>query len=121
MVDINNIVVIGDKVLIKPEETINKTTSGLYLPPGVTEKERVRGGYIIKVGPGYPVASPIDENESWKDAGAVKYIPLQVEEGDFALFSRNSGIEIEIKDEKYLIVPQSAILMVFRDEELFNF
>ncbi len=121
MVDINNIVVIGDKVLIKPEESINKTNSGLYLPPGVTEKERVRGGYIIKVGPGYPVASPVDDAEPWKDSTPIKYIPLQVEEGDFALFTRNSGIEIEIKSDKYLIVPQSAILMVFRDEELFNF
>ena len=39
----------------------------MYLPPTVTEKEDVQSGYIVKVGPGYPL--PINsEEEPWKNA-----------------------------------------------------
>ncbi len=120
MLDLTKIIVVGDKVLIKPEENLHKTNSGLYLPPGVSEREQVRGGYVLKVGPGYAVASQNDD-EPWKDSNDVQYIPLQAEEGDFALFTRKSAIEIEIEGEKLLIVPHAAILILFRDNELFNF
>src|SRR5690606_2980037 len=44
------VIVVGDKVLIKPEEEASKTPSGLYLPQGVAAKETVSGGYIVNVG-----------------------------------------------------------------------
>ncbi len=112
-------IVIGDRVLIRPEENLDKTTSGLYLPPSVLEKERVQSGYIIKIGPGYPVAASVDEDEPWKEKKQnAKYIPLQVKEGDLAIFLRKEAIEIEVEKERMLIVPQHAILMVFRDDYL---
>lgn len=121
MVDIRKILVVGDRVLIKPEENLEKTNSGLYLPPGVKEKEKVQGGYIMKVGPGYPVASPSEEeDEPWKDKKETKYIPLQADEGDFALFVRKEAIEIELDGQELVIVPQAAILLLIRDEDLFN-
>ena len=53
--DINKFILIGDRILIKPKSQHDKTKSGLYLPPGVTEKEKIHSGYIIKAGPGYPI------------------------------------------------------------------
>jgi co-chaperonin GroES (HSP10) len=111
------IIVIGDKVLIIPDTDKDKTEHGLYLPPSVKEKEKIQSGYIFKVGPGYPVPNPnfIDQ-ESWSTTpkDPVKYIPLQVEEGDYALYLRDQAIEIEYDTKKYLIAPQSAILMIIR-------
>ena len=82
------------------------------------EKEIVQTGYIMKVGPGYPLAQPTDDlDESWKQNDEkVKYIPLQVKEGDLAIFLQKSSIEVVYRDEKYFIVPQSQILMVEREE-----
>ena len=67
MINTENIIVVGDRVLIKPEDNLQKTNSGLYLPPGVKEKEKVQGGYIVKVGPGYPVANVGEDNEPGKE------------------------------------------------------
>jgi len=111
--------VVGDRVLIDPDERMNKTTSGLYLPPTVKEKEKVMGGHIVKVGPGYPVHDPnviIEEPWSSKNKLEMKYIPLQATEGDYALFLKDAAVEIEFEGRKYLIVPHSAILAIVRTE-----
>ena len=114
--DIQKFIVVGDRVLIRPESETGKTTSGLYLPPGVSEKEKIQSGYIIKVGPGYPTMPQGDE-EPWKESKEpVKYIPLQAKEGDLAIFLRKEAFEIEFEKEKFLIVPQSAILLLIRDD-----
>lgn len=119
MIDTSKIIIVGDRVLIKPEEDLEKTNSGLYLPPGVKSKEKVQGGYIMKVGPGYPVGTPTDD-EPWKESKDTKYIPLQANAGDFALFIRKEAIEIELDKQELIIIPQSAILLLIRDEDLFN-
>jgi len=114
--NIEKFIVVGDRVLVRPEEDISKTASGLYLPPGVSEKEKIQSGFIIKVGPGYPLASPIDE-EPWKESKeSVKYVPLQAKEGDLAIFLRKETYEIEFEKEKLLIIPQSAILLLIRND-----
>lgn len=110
--------VVGDKVLIRPKNPNDKTKSGLYLPPTVTEKEEVQSGYIVKVGPGYPLPSlEYDELLNQKE---VKYMPLQAEEGDLAIYLQRHAVEIEYEDEKLIIIPQSAILLLERSEDLFN-
>ncbi len=111
------IIVVGDRILIRPEDKLDKTSSGLYLPPSVTEKEKIQSGYVIKVGPGYPVGMPTDE-EPWKEKSETKYIPLQAEAGDLALYLKKDAIEIELDEQKLVIVPQSAILLLLRDEAL---
>ena len=118
MINTEKIIIVGDRMLVRPEENIGKTNSGLYLPPGVHEKEKVQGGYVIKAGPGYPVGMPIDDDEPWRDKKSTKYIPLQAHEGDFALFLRKDAIDVEFENEKFVIVSQSAILLLFRDEDL---
>jgi co-chaperonin GroES (HSP10) len=62
---LKKLVVIGDRVLIKPTRPDERTASGLYLPPGVQEKEKVQQGYVIKTGPGYAIPMPVDD-EPWK-------------------------------------------------------
>jgi len=115
---LRKLIVIGDRVLIRPSKPNEQTASGLYLPPGVQEKEKVQYGYVIKTGPGYAIPLPV-ENESWKgDDEQVKYIPLQTREGDLAIFLISGATEVMYEGEKYFIVPQSAILMLERDEEL---
>ncbi len=114
--NIDKFIIIGDRVLVRPEEHSDKTNSGLYLPPGVAEKEKIQSGYIIKAGPGYPLAAGIDD-EPWKESkDKVKYIPLQAKEGDLAIFLKKDSYEIEFDHEKFLIVPQSAILLLIRDD-----
>ena len=112
------LVVIGDRVLIKLTKPDERTASGLYLPPGVQEKEKVQQGYVIKTGPGYAIPMPV-ENESWKgEEDQVKYVPLQAKEGDLAIFLVSGATEVMYEKEKYFIVPQSAILMLEREEDL---
>ena len=112
------LVVIGDRVLIRPSKPNERTDSGLYLPPGVQEKEKVQQGYVIKTGPGYAIPMPVDE-EPWKHQDEqVKYIPLQAREGDIAIFLLSGATEVLYEAEKYFIVPQSAILMLEREEDI---
>jgi chaperonin GroES len=118
---LRNLIVVGDRVLIRPIKPDDKTQSGLYLPPGVKEKEKVQTGYIIKIGPGYPLPIPADEDESWKEKkGEIKYIPLQAKEGDLAIFLQNGAIEVNYREEKLYIVSQASILLLERDEGLFS-
>jgi len=115
---LKKLIVIGDRILIKPLQSDQRTVSGLYLPPGVQEKEKVQQGYVIKTGPGYVIPLPA-ENESWKsEEEQIKYIPLQAKEGDIAIFLLNGATEVIYQGDKYFIVPQSAILMLEREDEL---
>lgn len=114
---LKKIIVVGDRVLIRPTKQNEKTKSGLYLPPGVQEKEKVQNGYVMKVGPGYPLPMPNEIDEPWKEE-EVKYIPLQAKEGDLALFLQKGAFEVVLDNEKYFIVSQSSILMLEREEDL---
>ena len=110
--DLQNFVMVGDRVLVKPKNPSGRTKTGLYLPPTVQENEKVQSGYIVKVGPGYPIPAMTDEDEPWKEnQDEVKYVPLQVHEGDLAVYMNKSGVEIEFNAEKYFILPHSAILI----------
>ena len=115
---LKKLIIIGDRLLIKPTRPDERTASGLYLPPGVQEKEKVQQGYVIKAGPGYAIPMPVEE-ESWKgEEEKVKYLPLQVKEGDLAIFLVSAATEVMYEGDKYFIVPQSAILMLEREEDL---
>ncbi len=119
--DLEKFIMVGDRVLVKPKNPSGKTKSGLYLPPTVQENEKLQSGYIVKVGPGYPIPAVTEEDEQWKEKQEdVKYVPLQTHIGDLAIYLNRNGHEIEFNNEKYFILPHSAILMIIRDENLFE-
>jgi chaperonin GroES len=119
--DLQKLIVVGDRILIKPKIPQARTQSGLLLPPGVNENEKVQIGYVVKVGPGYPIPSVTDNDEPWKNrSDEPKYVALQAKEGDQAVYLQNSAVEIEFNKEKYIVVPHSAILLLLRDEGLFE-
>lgn len=110
-------IIVGDRVLIKPDDAKEITNAGLYLPQGVYEKEKIHSGKVVKVGPGIPVPDMQDLNkEPWKETSDTPphYIPLQAKENDHAIFLRSAAVEIEFEGTKYVIVPHSAILALIR-------
>lgn len=115
---IEKLIVVGDRVLIKPKTDSGKTRSGLLLPPGYKEKEEIQSGYVVKTGPGYPIPLPSDDiAEPWKKKEeAINYIPLQAEVGDLAIFLKKGAVEIQYHRDKYYIVPQHSILLLERDD-----
>ncbi len=117
--DLNKIILVGDRILIKPTKPSARTESGLYLPQGLHKTEELRTGYIIKVGPGYPIPMLQDDDEPWKDKrDSVKYVPLQPRSGDLAVYQQNSVFDIVFNGEEYVICSHRAILMLVRDEDL---
>lgn len=116
---LRKLIVVGDRLLIRPKKQPDKTDSGLYLPPGVQEKEKVQTGFVIKVGPGYPIPMATDEDEPWKkNDEKIKYVPLQAQEGDLAIFLQKGAVEVVYQGEKLFIVPQSSVLMLEREQDL---
>lgn len=112
------LIVVGDRVLIEPEEGEERTEVGLYLPSTAVDKQAVRGGRVAAVGPGTPVGPPAElADEPWKIGSAEpRYLPMQAEVGDYALFFRKAAVEISFEGKNYLVVPQSAILTLVRSE-----
>jgi chaperonin GroES len=113
---VDKFIIIGDRVLVKPREMETHTKSGLVLPATVKEKEEIQSGYIIKTGPGYPIPS-VEADEPWKsEINPTKYMGMQAREGDLAIFLKSQAHEIEFENEKYLIIPHAAILLLIRDD-----
>lgn len=110
------VVVIGDRVLIKQEDMEQKTDVGLYLPQTVVEKEEVQGGNVVECGPGIPLPESRDDEEPWKASeNEPRYLPMQAQIGDFVLFLKKAAMEIKFEGTRYLIVPHSSILLLVRD------
>jgi co-chaperonin GroES (HSP10) len=111
------LIVVGDRVLIEPDEGEHRTEVGLYLPRWAVEKESVQAGRIVACGPGIPLPDPGDvEDEPWKVAeGSTRHVPMQAQVGDYAIFLRKASVEVKFEGRTYLIVPQGAILMIERN------
>src|SRR3989475_13215180 len=111
------LIVVGDRVLLAPEEGDERTNVGLYLPATALEGRQVQGGRIIATGPGTPMTEPASmDDEPWKIHGPdVKYLPMQARGGDYALFFRKAAVEIRIEGTKLLVVPKAAILVLVRE------
>ncbi|EMR04455.1 co-chaperone GroES [Cesiribacter andamanensis] len=119
---LKKIIIIGDRVLIRPKQDDERTGSGLFLPPGVQEREQIRTGWVMKTGPGYALPYPAEgSDEPWKEADEkINYIPLQAREGDLAVYLQKGAYEVVIGGEKYVIIQQANILMLEREEDLFE-
>ena len=85
----------GDRLVVKPLQSEEKTKSGIYLPD--TAKEKPQEGKVIAVGPG-----------RMTDEG--KRIAPDVEVGDVVLYTKYGGSEIKIDGEEFIIMRESDIL-----------
>jgi co-chaperonin GroES (HSP10) len=113
------LLVVGDRVQNQPEEGEERTKVGLTLPATAVEGQPVQGGTVVATGPGTAVSAPTElDEEPWKiGAPEPRYVPLQARIGDYALFFRRAAVEITFEGERYLVVPQAAILTLVREED----
>lgn len=91
---------LGDRVLIRIEEQVTTTKSGIIIPETVG-KERPEQGTVVAVGQGRKT-----------DDG--KTIAPQVKVGDVVLFSKYGPDEIKIDGEEYYILSESNILAIIK-------
>ena len=95
---------LGDRVVVRPltdEELGTVSASGIIIPDSA-KKEKPEQGIVLEVGPG-----------KWDEDGE-KRIALEVKEGDRVVFSKYGFDELKIDTDEYFIVPESAILGVFK-------
>jgi co-chaperonin GroES (HSP10) len=112
------LIVVGDRILVRPEAGEERTRTGLYLPQTAVGARLAQGGWVVSVGPGFPIPDPMDlSDEPWqKQDQEPRYLPLQAQEGDFVLFLRKAAVEITFEKKDYLIVPNSAVLVLVRED-----
>ena len=112
------LLLVGDRVLITPEEGEDLMRAGLYLPPTAVDAMQVQSGLVIAVGPGDPVADmSSSDDEPWKiGERQPRWRPMQARVGDHAIFFRKAAVEITFEEKRYLVVPQAAILVLVREE-----
>jgi chaperonin GroES len=112
------LIVVGDRVLVAPEEGEDRSRVGLYLPASAVDAQAVQGGKVVATGPGTPISAPTELGEEpWKIAsGEARYMPVQARVGDYAIFFRRAAVEITFEGDRYLVVPQAAILTLVRED-----
>jgi len=88
---------LGDRILVKPKESEEKTKSGIVLPDSA--KEKPQEGKVVSVGEG-----------ARDDKG--KRIPMEIKKGDKILYSKYSGTEVKIDDVEHLIIKESDVLAI---------
>lgn len=111
------LIVVGDRVLIAPEEGEERSRVGLYLPASAVDAQAVQTGTVVAVGPGTPISAPTDLGEEpWRiTGGEARYLPVQAQVGDYAIFFRRAAVEITFENRRFLVVPQAAILGLVRE------
>src|SRR2546428_12030396 len=91
-----DLIVVGDRVLVKVEEGEERTNVGLYLPPTAVDNQAVQSGTIVATGPGLPLPAPdANSDEPWRHvARETRVVPMQARLGDYALFFREAAVAI---------------------------
>ncbi|MDD2443037.1 MAG: co-chaperone GroES [Desulfotomaculaceae bacterium] len=88
---------LGDRVVVKPLPTEEKTKGGIVLPD--TVKEKPQEGEVIAIGSG-------------KLLETGQRVPIDLKPGDKILFSKYAGNEVKIDDVEYLIMREADVLGV---------
>jgi co-chaperonin GroES (HSP10) len=116
MAEDRKLIVVGDRVLIEPEEGEERSKVGLYLPASAVDAQAVQAGTVVATGPGTPISAPTElDDEPWRiGSGEARFLPVQAAVGDYAIFFRRAAVEITFEHRKYLVVPQAAILVLIR-------
>ncbi|MCE1248901.1 MAG: co-chaperone GroES [Firmicutes bacterium] len=92
-----NLTPIGDRILVKPLASEEKTKGGIILPDSA--KEKPQKGEVVAVGKG-------------KVTDDGKLIEMEVKAGDIILYGKYSGTEIKYEGEEYLFIKQSEVLAI---------
>ena len=92
------LVPLGDRVVLKKIIAEETTTSGIVLPG--SEKEKPQMAEVVAVGPGGVVDG--------------KTVTMEVQPGDQVVYAKYAGTEIEVEDEKYMIIKQDDILAILK-------
>ena len=87
---------LADRVVVKPVEVEETTSSGIILSASSQEKPQI--AEVIAVGPGGVVDG--------------KEVVMQVKVGDKVITSKYSGTEVKIDGEELIVVRQNDILAV---------
>ncbi len=90
---------LGKRVLIQPDVLEEKTAGGLVLPPSANDDKKPETGIVVKLGKG-------------KIKG--KDISFDVSVGDRIYFKKYSPDEVEIDNEKYLLLDVEDILAIIK-------
>ena len=89
--------VVGNRVVVRQTESVEKTASGILLPD--TAKEKPFEGEVVAVGPGRTLEDGTRE-------------VMDVKAGDRVIFSKYGGLEVKIDDVDYLVLRQDDILVI---------
>jgi chaperonin GroES len=87
-----------DRIVVKPSEGEETTSSGLVIPD--TAKEKPQEGEVVAVGPG-----------RFNEDGDER-IPLDIKAGDTVIYSKYGGTEVKVDGEEYLILSGRDVLAV---------
>lgn len=88
---------LGDRVVVKASESVEKTKGGIIIPD--TAKEKPQEGKIVAIGKGRT-----DDNG--------KLVPMEVKKGDTILYGKYSGSEITLENKEYIIMKEEDILAI---------
>jgi chaperonin GroES len=88
---------LGDRVVVKPVEQEDQTTSGIFLPE--TAKEKPQQGKVVAAGPG-----------ARKETG--ERIAMDVQVNDTVLYAKYAGTTIKLGGDEYLILKETDILAI---------
>jgi chaperonin GroES len=88
---------LADRILIKAFEEDEVRKGGIIIPD--TAKEKPQKGEVVAVGPGR-----VSDNGD--------RLPMEVSQGDRVLYGKYSGSEVNIDDEKFIILRESDVLAV---------
>ena len=92
-----NLQPLEDRIVVRPNESEEKTASGLVIPD--TAKEKPQQGEVLAVGPG----RILDSGE--------RVVP-DVKQGEKVLFAKYSGTEFKLEQDELLILRESDILAI---------
>ncbi len=88
---------LDDRILVKQSEAEEKTAGGIVLPDSA--KEKPQRGKVISCGPG-------------KILDSGKRGEMCVKKGDEVFYGKYSGTEVEVDNEKFIILRESDVLAV---------
>jgi co-chaperonin GroES (HSP10) len=110
------LLVVGDRVLVRPEEGESMTNAGLILPASVADREEVQTGRVLAVGPGMALPPSNLELDDEKVRAEPRWVAMQARAGDLVVFSRKAAVDIVVEDDRLVVVPHAALLVILRSD-----